>query len=464
MLKKINLGKWGKLKIMEDSKKIYKTTLRSGAISCIILALVMLVGFWVYNFSLKNAVAERVSQEEIETFFEKPLAERAMLKKLPYNLVLNDDLPVNAGACVVLDTSNNCLIYQKNQNAIIPPASMLKLVVMYIVFQEVAAGNVSLSDVVPLPPECWHINIPADSSKMFLAEGQTVTLDELLQGLAVCSGNDAAIAVAHYISGSVDAFVERMNYEMSLLGLEETHFVEPSGYSEKNITTPFEFAIFANHYINKYPESLENYHSLLTFEYPKEENLPKYQQGQGRTPILQYNTNKTLGKIEGVNGLKTGFIYESGYNLSLTAKRGETQFLSITMQGPGQGSEQGNKYRMEDASTILEWAFASFSSVKLDSVESQSVVVSGGVENAVSLVADIPSTLTVPHIQENLDLTVTIQKPEVLRAPVKEGVEYGKVIYSLGDKILQEIPLVASKSVDYAPLWKRALDKGILGK
>ena len=449
---------------MDESKKLYKATLRAGAISCLVLALAMIIGFWTYRYSLKNAVANEVSQTQIQEYFKKSLPERAALQKLPYKLVMTEDLGVNAGACVVLDTSNNCIIYQKNQNAIIPPASMLKLVVMYIVFQEVDAGNVSLSDVVPLPPECWHINIPSDSSKMFLAEGQTVTLHELLQGLAVCSGNDAAIAVAHYISGSVEAFVDRMNYEMELLGLEETHFVEPSGYSEKNITTPFEFAIFANHYINKYPESLTNYHSLLTFEYPKEENLPKYQQGQGRTPILQYNTNKTLGKIQGVNGLKTGFIYESGYNLSLTAERNGTQFLSITMKGPGQGSTQGNMYRMEDASTILEWAFASFSSVKLSPVESQSVVVSGGVENAISLIADIPSTLTVPHIQENLDLTVTIEKPEVLRAPVKEGVEYGKIIYSLGDKILQVIPLVASKTVTYAPAWKRALDKGILGK
>ncbi len=449
---------------MDESKKLYKATLRAGAISCLVLALAMIIGFWTYRYSLKNAVANDVPQNQIESFFEKTLIEQAMLKKLPYKLVMTEDLRVNAGACIVLDTSNNCLIYQKNQNALIPPASMLKLVVMYIVFQEVDAGNVSLSDVVPLPPECWHINIPSDSSKMFLAEGQTVTLHELLQGLAVCSGNDAAIAVAHYISGSVDAFVERMNYEMELLGLEETHFVEPSGYSEKNITTPFEFAIFANHYINKYPESLTDYHSLLSFEYPKEENLPKYQQGQGRTPILQYNTNKTLGKIEGVNGLKTGFIYESGYNLSLTAERNGTQFLSITMKGPGQGSTQGNFYRMEDASTILEWAFASFSSVKLDDVKSQSVVVSGGVKNSVALIADIPETLTVPHIQENLDLEITIQKPAILRAPVKEGVEYGKVIYSLGDKVLQEIPLVASETVTYAQLWKRALDKAILGK
>ena len=449
---------------MDESKKLYKATLRAGAISCLVLALAMIIGFWTYRYSLKNAVANEVSQTQIQEYFKKSLPERAALQKLPYKLVMTEDLRVNAGACIVLDTSNNCIIYQKNQNAIIPPASMLKLVVMYIVFQEVDAGNVSLSDVVPLPPECWHINIPSDSSKMFLAEGQTVTLHELLQGLAVCSGNDAAIAVAHYISGSVDAFVERMNYEMKLLGLEESHFVEPSGYSEKNITTPYEFAIFANHYINKYPESLTDYHSLLSFEYPKEENLPKYQQGQGRTPILQYNTNKTLGKIEGVNGLKTGFIYESGYNLSLTAERNGTQFLSITMKGPGQGSTQGNFYRMEDASTILEWAFNSFSSVELDDVKSQSVVVSGGKQKSVSLVADIPETLTVPHIQENLDLTVTIKKSDIVKAPVKEGATYGHVVYSLGDKILQEIPLVAYESVDHAPFWKRALDKAILGK
>lgn len=449
---------------MKEEKTLYKKTLRSGAITFIVLAVLVLTLFFTYSILLKNAKATPLSQEEIQFYFEKTLPEKSMLKRLPYKIDLDDSLEVAAKSCVVLDTSNNCLIYQKNQNALIPPASMLKLVVMYIVFQEVDAGKVSLSDIVPLPPECWHINIPADSSKMFLAEGQIVTLDELLQGLAVCSGNDAAIAVAHYISGSVEAFVDRMNYEMDLLGLEETYFVEPSGYSEKNITTPFEFAIFANHYINKYPESLTEYHSLLTFEYPKEENLPKYQRGQGKTPILQYNTNKTLGKILGVNGLKTGFIYESGYNLSLTAERNGTQFLSITMKGPGRGSAEGNMYRQQDASAILEWAFDNYSSVPLMDVESQSVIVSGGVKNSVSLIADIPDTLTVPHIQENLDLTVTIEKPEILRAPVKEGVEYGKVIYSLGDTVLQEIPLVASETVTYAKLWKRALDKAILGK
>ena len=108
---------------MDKSKKLYKQALQAGLIACTILAIGLIASFWTYRYSLKNAVANEVSQTQIQEYFKKSLPERAALQKLPYKLVMTEDLRVNAGACVVLDTSNNCIIYQKNQNAIIPPAS-----------------------------------------------------------------------------------------------------------------------------------------------------------------------------------------------------------------------------------------------------------------------------------------------------------------------------------------------------
>lgn len=445
----------------ENSKQTYKLTLRTGLIFCTLLTILTYVFFGTYCYSFKNSKVAEPSINQIEDFFASPISKSAELKFLPYDVIF-PELNINAKSCIIIDTSNACILYEKNADEIIPPASMTKLVVMYIVFQEVATGRISLNDVVPLPKESWAISQPSDSSLMFLGEDQTVTLDELLKGLAVCSGNDAAVAVAHYVTGSVPSFIERMNYEMSLLGLEKTHFVEPSGYSEENVTTAREFAKFANHYINTYPESLTEYHSLLYFEYPKEHNLPVYQQNQGRKPILQYNTNKALGKIDGVNGLKTGFIYESGYNLSLTAKRQNTQILSVTMMGPGKGSIQGNQYRMEDANTITDYAFDFFSSIPLNEYETAQIQVVGGKAKKINLIADIPETLTVPSVLESTKVTVTKQVPAFLEAPITSGQECGKLVYSVAGTVLQEIPLVAEATVEKSNYFEYVLDLGLV--
>ena len=192
------------------------------------------------------------------------------------------DLQLDATSVILMEYETGRVLYEKNADEIIPPASMTKLVVMYVVFQEIATGRISLDDIVPLPPESWAINAPPMSSLMFLGEGQTVTLRELLLGLAVASGNDAAIAVAHYTCGSVESFVERMNSEMEALGLVHTRFVEPSGYSELNLTTPREFAAFAKTYIERYPESLTLFHSQPSISYPQEHNLASWHKGTGQ--------------------------------------------------------------------------------------------------------------------------------------------------------------------------------------
>ena len=434
-------------------------------VSCIVLCC---GAFFLYVDGLKNPSYAEISQEELVAFqqVKNTLYPQYIVSALPYP-VTPANLTVHSGSAILIDAATGSILYEKNADAVIPPASMTKLVMMYVVFQEIATGRISLDDVVPLPPESWAVNAPPQSSLMFLAEGQIVTLRELLLGLAVASGNDAAMAVAHYVSGSVDAFVQRMNREMELLGLEKTRFVEPSGYSELNLTTPREFAAFARVYLSRYPESLENFHSQPSISYPQEHNLAEWHKGEGKNqPIFQQSTNKLLGVLPGCDGLKTGFIYESGYNLSLTAQRGKTRFISITMKGPGTGSVEGNRYRVADGTTLMEWAFSCFATHFKQNIKPVSVPVLGGGKNKVSVVPAHTTPLTVPALFKEQSpsmaasaITTQISIPAYVYAPLQTGDVVGKVTYVLGDVVLEEVPLIAVTSVEKGNGFKQLVDK-----
>ena len=422
--------------------------------------------FFLYVDGLKNPSYAEISQEELVAFqqVKNTLYPQYIVSALPYP-VTPADLAVHSGSAILIDAATGSILYEKNADAVIPPASMTKLVVMYVVFQEIATGRISLDDVVPLPPESWAVNAPPQSSLMFLAEGQTVTLRELLLGLAVASGNDAAVAVAHYVSGSVDKFIERMNHEMEILGLEKTRFVEPSGYSELNLTTPREFAAFARVYLARYPESLEAFHSQPSITYPQEHNLPEWHQDKEQA-IFQQSTNKLLGVLPGCDGLKTGFIYESGYNLSLTAQRGKTRFISITMKGPGTGSVEGNRYRVADGTTLMEWAFSCFATHFKNAIKPVSVPVVGGRKNKVSVAPVHTTPLTVPALFKEQSpsmaanaISAQISLPAYVQAPLKTGDVVGKVTYALGDVVLEEVPLIAVASVEKGNGFKQLVDK-----
>lgn len=378
------------------------------------------------------------------------------VQNLPYN-VGTIDLPVFAESAIIIDAATGSILFEKNADRIIPPASMAKLAVMYVVFQELAKGTIHLDDVVPLPAQSWAVNAPPRSSLMFLDQGQQVTVDELLLGLSVASGNDAAIALALYISQDVDAFCGRMTQEMRNLGLTKTTFVESSGYSEKNITTAREFALFSKIYIEKYPESLQKYHSVEKLIYPQLHNMPEFPQSFSiQQPVTQFATNKLLTMLEGCDGLKTGYIEESGYNLALTVQRSGSRFISVTMGGPGSSSSEGNKYRISDGKTLMDWAFTSFTTELYEPAQ-EALQVWRGTANAVNLIEAKPSALTVP-IQFAGHVERRIEMPESLTAPVYIGETYGRVFYESDGYILQEIALIADRTIEKGSILKQFLD------
>ncbi len=383
------------------------------------------------------------------------------IQNLPYK-INPDKLDVWAKSAIVIDQSNGCIIYEKNPDSIIPPASITKLFVMYVVFKEIEENKVSLDDIVPLPERCWYVNLPLDGTKMYLNKGQTVTLRELLTGLDVASGNDAAYAIASYISGSTEAFVHRMNEECKNLGLNETHFVEPSGYSEKNTTSPRELALFCQIYMKKYGQMAIPFHSTLSFSYPLEKNLPSWEKQFGDTKaITQRNTNPLLGILEGCDGIKTGFINESGYNLALTAKRGDMRFISITMGGPGDSTQEGNKGRIHDGTTLMNWAFESFADYQPSQFIKTfyTVPAPGTSEKFVRLIPAWNQAITVPHITgEKAEDTINDIKPMVtipayIFGQVNACQQYGYIEYKIGNTVLEKVPLVADRNLSPSGKW-----------
>ena len=439
----------------------------------------LLASFFIYagvrsSQFKKLTVAEPVAYEQqaqLKLELKNKYAEQnELLKPLPYSL---PDLGIQVGAeaAILIDVSNGDIIYEKNADKVIPPASMTKLFAMYVVEQEVAAGRLNYSDIIPLPPECWACNMPPHSSLMFLGKGQIVTLEELLLGLSICSGNDAAYALAYAVCGSMEEFVERMNQAALDAGLTHTHFVESSGYSEQNVTTAREMAAFCRLYILEHPDSLKRFHSVPSFTYPKEKNMApgdRYgaQDWSNGLPekitmgITQENTNPLLGKLAGCDGLKTGFIDESGYNLALTVARDGTRFLSVTMGGKGKNTQEGQAGRVADGTALMETAFCIFRDYDLSELQdSYFVKVYAASQKAVNLVAAYnPETVCVPFvtgnsIAENLqNVQITITLPDYLQGQITAGTEYGQIKITLGDYLLQTIPLVADRSTERAGL------------
>lgn len=370
-------------------------------------------------------------------------------------------LSLTARSAILLDAETGAVLYRKNADAPIPPASMTKLVVMYIVFKEIAAGRISYDNIVPLVRESWAKNLPSDSSLMFLGEGQIVTVKELLTGLAVASGNDAAIALAYFISGGVAPFVERMNAEVRALGLTETHFVEPSGYDEHNMTTAREFATFARRYVMDFPDSIRLFHSCREIYYPLKKNLSESQGARygDSLAVHQKNTNPLLGLLDGVDGLKTGFIYESGYNLALTASRGGRRYISVTMQGAGKGSRQGQANRVKDGTALMELAFSHYDVFRDDTPPSFKMRVLGSKTRSANLVcAPSKIALTIPaEFRGQVQRRVSIA-PYIFGRNAA-GTVFGKVEYVCGDTVLETVPLVLDRDTKKASALTEAIDR-----
>jgi D-alanyl-D-alanine carboxypeptidase (penicillin-binding protein 5/6) len=360
-------------------------------------------------------------------------------------------LELHSRSAILMDATTGDILFAKNEYVPIPPASLTKLMTIYIALSQVEEGRISLDDVVALPPETWGVNQPRGSSLMHLAAGQTVTLRELILGMAIPSGNDAAVAVALHCAPSVAAFAALMNAEASKLGLTNLHFVEPSGISEYNMITAFEFALFCREYIQRYPYTLAEFHTIAKFAYPKSENMPAPNRNRPLTWTTS-NHNPLLGVFGGTDGLKTGYIDESGYNLALTALRDGTRIIAISLGAPSL------RLRNEDGLALLTWGFKHFKTLRPAPASLPPVPIWKGKVNEVAVVpAETALEFTV-RTERGYDLHWETQLIDPIIAPLPAGTQVGQLTLSDSVGELKHIAIIIAEDIERGGFFKRLWD------
>ncbi len=239
---------------------------------------------------------------------------------------------VNARSAILLDMENGRVLFEQNADYLIAPASLTKILTLYLVFEAIQQGRVSLSDKVAVSRRAAS----AGGSRMGLKAGARVPLEEIIKGMAVVSGNDACVAAAEHISGSVERFVGKMNAKARELGMTRSHFMTPNGLpAGGQITTARDIARLSIAYIHRFPQSLA-IHSMQSYAYGRRSH---------------HNANRLLGKCPGVDGLKTGFVCASGYNISATARRCNTRILAVVM------GAHNPRVRCSEAERLIEVGF-----------------------------------------------------------------------------------------------------------
>lgn len=320
-------------------------------------------------------------------------------------------------SAILVDYETNQILYKKNIDFNIPPASMTKLVTLYIAYKEIEKGSINKSDLIPVSSNADWRNLPRDSSLMFIEQGQEVTLLELMIGLAIPSGNDAAIAIAEYISGSTESFINYMNSEMKTLGFKTIKFVDTSGFDDDNNITVREFVEFCIYFTNKYPDSLSELFSIKEFTYPKKSN--------GYTSIggiKQYNHNPMVELYPGCDGLKTGFINKSGMNISLTAELENRRVFAVIAGIKDKNKKRAELKRIVDCTKLLDYGLKHNRVIRLDQLKLPPIPVNNGDVKYITPKIPYKRKFTV---NSSISVKYNIN---TITAPVKYGQLIGEVI------------------------------------
>jgi D-alanyl-D-alanine carboxypeptidase (penicillin-binding protein 5/6) len=376
---------------------------------------------------------------------------------------LADAPEIVSQAAVLLDAETGTVLYSKNIHDEIAPASLTKLMTIHLVLKEINAGRASLDEIVPITTESWALRQPPRSSLMFLAPGQTVTLKEILLGLAVSSGNDAAVAAALRLAPSVSDFALMMTMEARRMGFIKTRFVEPSGISEDNMTTAAEFAVFCREYLRLYPWVLAELHSVREFAYPTADNVAEAFRNNPNT-IVQANRNSLLRTFPGVDGLKTGYIDEAGYNIALTAQRNGTRFLAVILGAPAQRG--GDSIRDRDGERLLSWAFENFKTVRPLIIPPEPARLWKGKDKWAELKIEEsadwknPVIFTAPFNRAGItaNLQITVETNDPLIAPLPAACPVGWLVISDDEGELHRVRLLTARAYQQGNIFKRAWD------
>ena len=340
-------------------------------------------------------------------------------------------IETQARHALILEAETGVVLLDKNADERIPPASMSKVMTAYIVFGLLKEGRAKLTDELPVSERAWRLQ----GSKMFVPIGGRISIDDLLKGVIIQSGNDACLVLAEGLAGSEEAFVKLMNQKANEIGLKDSHFANVSGLPDPDHwMTARDLATLAIHTIKDFPEYY-HYYSEMDYEFNN---------------IKQGNRNPLLYKNIGADGLKTGHTEESGYSLTASVTRDNRRVIIVLNGLPTM------KARAQESDRLIEWAFREFNDYRLfaagDKVDDGEVWL--GAEPKVPLSVDKDFIVTLPR-KARRDMKVTVEYDRPISAPIQKGDPVGKVVMTAPDVAPAETPLIAAASVERMNPWGR---------
>ena len=361
--------------------------------------------------------------------FALPLAAAQTRQPVP------DPPQVAAKGYLLLDFNSGQILAEMNADERLEPASLTKIMTGYVVFREIAAGKVALTDNAYVSERAWRTG----GSKMFIEVGKQVAIQDLLMGMIVQSGNDASVALAEHVGGSVEAFADLMNAHAQRLGMTGSHFTNPHGLPDPELyITARDIATVAMAVIREFPEFYAWYSSReFTFN-----------------GITQQNRNPMLRRDETADGVKTGYTQAAGYCLVSSSKRDDMRLVSVVMGSPTPNA------RAEASLALMNYGFRFYESHRLypadEAVETLRVWMGDKEMLPVGPESDVFATFQRGRYPE---LAARLEKAEDgLTAPIARGEQVGEIVVMLGEEEINRVPLVALEDVGKGGLWQMAKD------
>lgn len=341
-----------------------------------------------------------------------------------------EDLAPNAKSAIMIEASTGEILFQKNANEKLPPASMTKMMSMLIIMEEIEKGNIKWDEMITASENASSMG----GSQIFLQAGEKMSVMDMLKGIAIASGNDATVAMAERVSGTEDAFVKRMNAKAKELGLKNTNFVNATGLDiDNHYSCAYDMSVIA--------KELIKHEKMLEFSGTYEDYLRK----DTDNPFWLVNTNRLVKFYQGVDGLKTGFTSEAGYCLTATAKKDNMRLITVVMNEP-----DTNK-RSSDTTKMLDYGYNIYMVKNI--IDDKTSIDKVKVELGKKLTADIVSKETITILskksEDNRNVTYEAKIDKII-APVKKGDTVGKINIIEDGKIISTIDATVKEDIDKA--------------
>ena len=350
------------------------------------------------------------------------LAALCMVTLLPVQAAAVE-LPLTSRAALLMEKTTGQILFAQNEHEKLEPASVTKIMTLLLTMDAIDSGALAYDDVVTVSANAAGMG----GSQVWLAEGEQITVEELLKCVCVSSGNDAAVALAEKVAGVTELFVEQMNNRARGLGMDDTHFVNPTGLTaEGHVTSAHDIALMSRELLTKHPD-IRSFTTIWTDSIRN-----------GTFDLA--NTNKLIRRYDGATGLKTGYTASAGYCISATAEREGMELIAVVMKG-----ETADK-RNADAKALLNYGFSAYALVSAAPEEPLPILpVTMGETDSVSLTLPPDALTAVVEKAQAAALERRIDLPESLPAPVRQGQQVGTLTLCSGDTELMTVPILAAE-------------------